>query len=65
MGVSDSDYDCNPMALSGAHLTDILIPGRVRGAGWIKDLSWLSAKRLLTADRRSEVLLPRGRGDGE
>ncbi|EWG52869.1 hypothetical protein FVEG_17033 [Fusarium verticillioides 7600] len=28
MGVSDSDYDCNPMALSGAHLTEILIPGR-------------------------------------
>ncbi|CVL05750.1 uncharacterized protein FFB20_12565 [Fusarium fujikuroi] len=26
MGVSDSDYDC--MALSGAHLTESLIPGR-------------------------------------
>lgn len=63
MGVSDSDYDC--MALSGAHLTESPIPGRVRGAGWIKDLSWLSAKRPLTADRRSEALLPRGRGDDD
>lgn len=61
MGVSDSDYDC--MALSGAHFTEHLIPERVRGAGWIKDLSWLFAKRPLTADRRSEILLPRGRGD--